>query len=369
MSDNPLQDKYGGIPDVGGYLSHTEYEVGHGWYAEAAHCILGSLGKAEYNPNSPDYDLILSVEKGHISEELNLMEGAIIEYSRQVYDNQNFRGKQENSKYFNASVPSIQEASDSLVTVARKQKAKIGAIRDTQVRQLASDVYDALIILGLKAQGFHSGNAGRFNVWRDPEIKNAVVKVRKSAEAIYGPLYRKHGSTPRDLYITNCPIISDPEMDLKELPKAFSNAIQMALGLLSKAGIHDDIKIGLRKFAGDQQCWLALYERMSQFEAPPRFWVNTQTPGIIDAAVLPQDMTVEDVMIDSVLHEYAHVIEEYSRLGDGGEEMHDLIYGPFSDEEDFAEYMVDFFRYHKDQKRVDVARKVVKLYIEDVFSV
>ena len=364
---NPLQEDYGGIPDGGGYLSHTEYEIGHAWYAEAAHCILGSLGKVEFDHDDPDYEFYLSGEKGHISEELNRMEGAIAEYGQQLYDGQNFKGKRENSQYFIDSVTSIQTASDNLVVIARGQKARLGAIRNAQVRQLASDVYDALITLGLKAQGFHDWNAGRFNVWRDPEIKSAVAKVRKSAEVIYGPLHRAHGSAPRDPYITNCPIISDPEMDLKEMPEAFLMAKERALGLLAKAGIHDDVKIGLQKFTGAQQCWLALYERMSQFKAPPRFWVNTQTPGIIDAAVLPQDTTVEDVMVDSVIHEYGHVIEEWARVKNP--EMKRLIYGPFSDEEDFAEYMVDFFRYHKDRKRVDVVRKVVKLYIEDAFSV
>jgi len=189
---NPLQEDYGGIPDGGGYLSHTDYEVGHGWFAEAAHCILGSLGKVEYDPDDPDYDLHLSWEKGHISEELNLMEGAIEEYCHPLYDHQNSKGKRENSKYFNSSVPSIQEASDNLVKIARGQKAKLGSVRDAQVRQLASDVYDALITLGVKARGFNVDNAGRFNVWRDPEIKLMTEKVRKSAEAIYGPLHRAH---------------------------------------------------------------------------------------------------------------------------------------------------------------------------------
>ena len=111
-----------------------------------------------------------------------------------------------------------------------------------------------------------------------------------------------------------------------------------------------------------------MYIRESQFKGYPKFYVNTQTPGIIDAAVLPQSMTVEDVFIDSILHEQGHVVEEFSRLGEGGEEMNKLIYGPFSDEEDFAEYMVDFFRYHKDRSiRRDVAEKVIRMYVKDVF--
>lgn len=168
-----------------------------------------------------------------------------------------------------------------------------------------------------------------------------------------------------DQYITNCPIISDPEMDLSEMSGAFISAQKQALGLLEKAGIHDDLDISLKQFSGDQRCWLAKYDRMTQFKRTPVFWVNTQTPGIIDAAVLPQDMTVEDVMVDSILHEYGHVIEEWAKVRN--KKMFSMIYGPFSDEEDFAEYMVDFFRYRKDRKRVDVARAVVAEYIKDAF--
>ena len=51
MSDfDPLDQPYGGIPDGGGYESNTEYEIGAQRIAEAAHCILGSLGKINRRP-------------------------------------------------------------------------------------------------------------------------------------------------------------------------------------------------------------------------------------------------------------------------------------------------------------------------------
>jgi len=167
--------------------------------------------------------------------------------------------------------------------------------------------------------------------------------------------------------INECPLIPDPEMNWDEFPEAFNRAIDTALGFLSEYGIREQIDASLKQFSGNRRCWLALYVRESQFKGTPIFNINKQTPGIIDAAVLPQKMTVEDVMIDSVLHEWGHVLEEYSRLGEGGEEMYSLIYGPFSDEEDFAEYMVDFFRYKKDRARRGVVDKVIKMYVENVF--
>lgn len=168
-------------------------------------------------------------------------------------------------------------------------------------------------------------------------------------------------------YITECPVLPDPEMNLKEMPRAFNTALNDTIKILQKYGIHDRIDASLKQFTGEQRCWLAQYIRESQFEGNPRFFVNTQTPGIIDAAVLPQSVTIEDVFIDSNLHEYGHVIEEWARFEN--EEMRRLIYGPFSDEEDFAEYMVDYFRHHrnKDQRRKGAVDRVISLYVKDVF--
>jgi hypothetical protein len=169
-------------------------------------------------------------------------------------------------------------------------------------------------------------------------------------------------------YIIECPLIPDPEMDLKQMPDAFNAALKAVLGILKGYGIDERIDASLKQFEGYQRCWLAMYIRESQFKGNLKFFVNTQTPGIIDAAVLPQHMTVEDVFEDSLFHEYGHVIEEWARMGGGGEGAYSLIYGPFSDEEDFAEYMVDYFRYHKDRSpRKKVVDSVLRMYVENVF--
>ena len=167
-------------------------------------------------------------------------------------------------------------------------------------------------------------------------------------------------------FITSCDIVPDPEMDYKLMPKSFYDALNTVLGVLKGYGINDRINASLKQFSGNERCWLAMYMRQSQFRGDPQFYVNTQTPGIIDAAVLPQHVTVEDVFEDSLYHEYGHVILEFAESRN--EEMYNLVYGPFSDEEDFAEYCVDFFRYHKDRSgRKDVVEKVIYLYVKEVF--
>jgi hypothetical protein len=158
-------------------------------------------------------------------------------------------------------------------------------------------------------------------------------------------------------------------MDLKKMPRAFHMALDTAMGLLKGYGINDRIDASLKDLKGDRECWLAMYVRESQFKGNPVFYVNTKTPGIIDAAVLPQSVTVEDVFLDSILHEYGHVIDEWGKFEDPG--MRNVIYGPFNrnDEEDFPEYMIEFFRIRKDKKsaRHEAADKAIRMYVEDVF--
>jgi hypothetical protein len=164
--------------------------------------------------------------------------------------------------------------------------------------------------------------------------------------------------------ITNCPIIPDPQLNWQEMPAAFDRAVSDAMKMIRGTGITTKVDVGLKTFTGEQQCWLALYERESQFRGVPQFWINEATPGIMDAAVLPQKVTVEEVMIDSIVHEFGHIIEESSIQSS---DLYDLIYGPFSDEEDFAEYFIDYLRYEDWNQRRDVMDKVIKAYVKDVF--
>ena len=104
---------------------------------------------------------------------------------------------------------------------------------------------------------------------------------------------------------------ANPELNLREMPSAFYRARDEVIRILKGYGITDRIDASLKQFTGNERCWLAMYIRESQFKGYPKFYVNTQTPGIIDAAVLPQSMTVEDVFIDSLTTSTA-VVEEFA---------------------------------------------------------
>lgn len=73
-------DKYGNIPDNGGFGTSTEYEIGIGLIIEELHCIIGSI-KKELTSQS-------SVEKDHISEELKLIKANIERYKEPYYESE-----------------------------------------------------------------------------------------------------------------------------------------------------------------------------------------------------------------------------------------------------------------------------------------
>lgn len=74
---------YGGIPTGGGFGSNTEWEIGAQRAAEAAHCILGSLGRHVYGKF--DWIKTLKTEQAHIEEEMGIINMIMKEYSKSLY--------------------------------------------------------------------------------------------------------------------------------------------------------------------------------------------------------------------------------------------------------------------------------------------
>ena len=81
----PIRSRlYGGILGGGGFGTSTEWEVGAQRAAEAAHCILGSLGKWTYG-GDPHWDKMLRIEREHILEEMDIIEYVLKEYAKPLY--------------------------------------------------------------------------------------------------------------------------------------------------------------------------------------------------------------------------------------------------------------------------------------------
>jgi len=83
---------YGGIPAGGDFLATTEYEVAAQNIAEAAHCILGSLGKRigalAGDMDKSEWQGMVYGETEHLTEEIGIIVKALKEYQRDVYTRQ-----------------------------------------------------------------------------------------------------------------------------------------------------------------------------------------------------------------------------------------------------------------------------------------
>lgn len=136
----PLRtEMYGGLPGGGGYGSSTEYEIGAQRIAEAAHCLLGSLGNLVNARLStrPSWEHGLFYENEHIAEEMDIISSSITEYSRPLYSNRllpsaihtEYARHPEMATmrlgYAQRSVTSIQAASPKLIAIAEQNLAAL----------------------------------------------------------------------------------------------------------------------------------------------------------------------------------------------------------------------------------------------------
>ena len=139
----PLETSiFGEIPDGGGYSSATEYEIGGQRMAEAAHCILGSLGRFITRDDKP-----LWVEMGHIKEEMGLIEKFMDEYARYLYIDRLKEKIADGNKYGMMSVDSIKKNSPRLKRAAKSARDRVGKDLPKIVREVAIATYNFIISL------------------------------------------------------------------------------------------------------------------------------------------------------------------------------------------------------------------------------
>lgn len=147
-NQSPLETHmYGGIPDGGGYGPATEYEIGHSRFAEAAHCILGSLCKMVNGS---------TMESSHIYEEFGIMQDCIDEYSRPLYVQrlkEYYDKDDEYKKYAVRTYNNLQVVSKKLVVIAKKYKDLLMKYQETGlIKDVAESCYNCIIRLANEAQ-------------------------------------------------------------------------------------------------------------------------------------------------------------------------------------------------------------------------
>jgi len=177
--DCPLNSRYGELPEVGGFSSATEYEIGLGRIAEAAHCILGSLAKGVRRDQPAGYRL----EIGHISEEFDIIQQAIEEYGRDLYYGRLFDGSYKLGRdYAKLTVESIRHAASELKVRAESAKSRLGDYAPI-IRELAVACYDLVIALAdaalLSVKDYPDWSQSAF---KDPTLRRKFLVLKNKVQ-------------------------------------------------------------------------------------------------------------------------------------------------------------------------------------------
>lgn len=161
-------------------------------------------------------------------------------------------------------------------------------------------------------------------------------------------------------YISSCEVPPGEKIPRDRVYKDFSEAKDTAVKLLWGKGIEDDITIQLVDFEGERRCWLALYLLRSQFRGLPVIQVNENTQGVLYA--MNDHEKILTVMLESILHEYGHIIAEWGRERDP--KITDLVKRYSPDEEVFAE---DFMKFMLNRIRSPILEEVSQRFLRTVF--
>lgn len=181
---------YGGMPGGGDYRANTEFEIGAVEIAEAAHCILGSLGK---RAGGRGWDDVYRIEQGHIDEENGIIQKTMREYSRQVYTDMlanPLKGvrperQKERMEYVEASVKSIRSNSPKLASRAKKMLAAWMQQTDVpeDLHRIGVNAYQVIIDLAEAMVDSVKGYPERVtNPYRDSKLRATVALLDGSVK-------------------------------------------------------------------------------------------------------------------------------------------------------------------------------------------
>jgi hypothetical protein len=184
---NPLDKFCGGLPSGGGYECYTYMELAAQHIAEAAHCILGSIGKTVGPTRTKDWRELLHYEKAHLEEEIGIIRNAVFKYQRFGWE----RGSESKMndpdsyyrEYVEMTVSNVREVSPGLRARAEQLRADLEAQDDVPhpIRDVAIGCYDVVIALAyameLSVRSFP--NIDIVN----PFTSNKLIKATRSLDA------------------------------------------------------------------------------------------------------------------------------------------------------------------------------------------
>lgn len=112
--------------------------------------------------------------------------------------------------------------------------------------------------------------------------------------------------------------------------------------LVGSKGCVEPFSVKVKPFPPGRENDIAMYRHVSQFTSKPTFWVNEAIPGKVAERGIDPSM-IPEIVEDSLLHEYGHVIAELGTKRDP--ELASLVNDVFpGDEERFAETFIDYVR-------------------------
>lgn len=112
--------------------------------------------------------------------------------------------------------------------------------------------------------------------------------------------------------ITKCPLPDDPEIDMRKYGLCVDFALKDSKKILRRFNLPTSYSVSVFEFSGIQECWFAYYVARSQFDKTgANIAINTKIPGVALAANIEDGVTVEEIVRDSFLHEYGHILYEY----------------------------------------------------------
>jgi len=185
----PLRTKtYGGIPGGGGFGCDREYNVAAQRYFEAAHCLLGSLGKV----TNDDWQSMRIVEHDHIKEEISIMMYVIKEYKKQVYLDQfnpnRYRNPEQAMKCNRLAIKDIQTSAPLLIEKAKEEKRNLLENRSTipnDVFTIANLTYSCIILTAETLLDSVENDKVIKNAWADTDIHLYTNRLNNAIERMY----------------------------------------------------------------------------------------------------------------------------------------------------------------------------------------
>ena len=180
---------YGGMPAGGGFQPHKEYTVAAQRYAEAGHCILGSLGRRMGAEGKSEWHSMVGSEREHLLEEIGIMQQVMAEYSNDLYigqfnDLSQYREefREETAEYSEGAIADIKKTSPRLEEKATANLHRLIAIKEAEP-EFPDSVYKVALYtyqcLGLLARAMLASIEGwdenkqldhRLNAFKDPKL-------------------------------------------------------------------------------------------------------------------------------------------------------------------------------------------------------